>query len=361
MATNDRTAIQAAIKRATGVAHRDVEALDARAATELRDLYRTAASDIAERIRLYGAGGDSITLAELRSILEQVNARIAELTAVRNSLLSGTLRSASDLGVRPYGLDAAAAMESSARALRAVRSFIGADGLQLSDRIWRIDRATRDRVVNAIESAVIQGQGAAQAAVEFMRAGQAPPAELGTKMDQARPGAVAKAAYAAIMEGDQTPMQNALRVFRTEINRAHGEAYMQTGEDRPDFGGWRYLLSPAHPGPDICDLLSTQNLYGLGNGVYPTREKTPWPAHPNTLSFIEIVFADEITAADRAGKETPLQALDRLTPDQRKGALGVGKSAIHDEGQLTAGMIRSPLSVVQKRIGGAKFSIGAKK
>ncbi|MEQ1658508.1 MAG: hypothetical protein ABL896_06990, partial [Hylemonella sp.] len=100
--------------------------------------------------------------------------------------------------------------------------------------------------------------------------------------------------------------------MRTEINRAHGEAYMAGGESTPDFAGWRYLLSPRHPAPDICDLLATQNLHGLGNGVYPTREQTPWPAHPNTLSFVEMVFLEEVTQADRTGKETELQALARL-------------------------------------------------
>ena len=33
------------------------------------------------------------------------------------------------------------------------------------------------------------------------------------------------------------------RVFRTEINRAHGEAYMAAGEGTPGFAGWRFLLS----------------------------------------------------------------------------------------------------------------------
>lgn len=126
---------------------------------------------------------------------------------------------------------------------------------------------------------------------------------------------------------------------------------MMGGEDHPDFGGWRFLLSPAHPEPDICDLLSRQNLHGLGPGVYPSREKLPWPAHPNTLSFVEIVFKDEIGAADKAGKETPLQALARLTPEQRAGALGKGKADLFDEGRLTQGMIRAPLGAVQQRVG----------
>ena len=148
-------------------------------------------------------------------------------------------------------------------------------------------------------------------------------------------------------------MDNAMRVFRTEINRAHGEAYMAGGEGKPYFGGWRYLLSPQHPEPDICDLLATQNLHGLGKGVYPSRAKCPWPAHPNTLSFVEIVFKDEIGEAERAGRETPLQALARLSPETRRGVLGKTRGELFDAGLLTQGMIRAPVAAVKKRVGAA--------
>ncbi len=46
-----------------------------------------------------------------------------------------------------------------------VRRFVAEDGLQLSDRAWRLDRHARDIIVNAIEMAVIQGHGATQAAL----------------------------------------------------------------------------------------------------------------------------------------------------------------------------------------------------
>lgn len=100
-----------------------------------------------------------------------------------------------------------------------------------------------------------------------------------------------------------------------------------------------------------CDLLSAQNLHGLGAGVYPDRERCPWPAHPNTLSFVVIVFADEISDADRAGKETTLQALGRLAPEVRAGAVGKTKAEYFDQGLLRTGMIRSPLRAVNARLG----------
>lgn len=105
-----------------------------------------------------------------------------------------------------------------------------------------------------------------------------------------------------------------------------------------------------------CDLLSTQNLYGLGPGVYPARDKCPWPAHPNTLSFIVIVFEDEITDADKAGKQTSMQALQALSDEQKRGVLGVGKAEILAAGKLTQGMIRTPLSKLKARVTGLDAS-----
>lgn len=350
---------KAAIKRATGLAQRAVESLDAETAQALIDLYRQQAADIGARISAHAVDAGNVALAELRSLLEQIGEILDRLRTARDDLLEQALRAAAEYGARPVlgtvtasgaVVSSAASMRVAEDALRFAQTFVAEDGLQLSDRIWRLDRAARDRVVNAVEAAVIQGHGAGQAAREFLARGERVPAEVANKINAANAADLSKTAR-TLLTGTGSPLDNAMRVMRTEINRAHGEAYMMGGEDHPDFGGWRYLLSPAHPAPDICDLLSTQNLYGLGPGVYPSRAKTPWPAHPNTLSFVEIVFKDEISPEDRAGKETPIEALARLSPERRRGALGKGKAEIFDDGKLTQGMIRSPLAAVKKRIG----------
>jgi hypothetical protein len=351
LAATPRTAEHARIRRASRAARAKVRTLDAEARRELVSMYRTAAEDIAARVRGYGVGDESITVAELRQLLDQVQGRLGVLTQSRDGALGGALSRSAQIGTDTFQLGAAASMKINEDALRFVRAFVAKDGLQLSDRIWRIDRQAREQVTNAIERAVIQGQGAAQAAAEFLRAGRPVPDDVLTKVSAGRASRVAVDAHNALVRGDDTALANAQRLFRTEINRAHGEAAMLAGADHPDFGGWRYLLSPAHPRPDICDLLSTQNLYGLGEGVYPNREKLPWPAHPNTLSFVEIVFADEITAADRAGKESPLAALARLTPGEQRGVLGAGKFELYKDGKISQGMIRTPLAAVRKRIG----------
>lgn len=64
-----------------------------------------------------------------------------------------------------------------------------------------------------------------------------------------------------------------------------------------------------------------------------------------------MVFAEEITDADRAGSETALQALQRLAPEVRDGVLGKTKAEYFDQGLLRTGMIRAPLRAVEARLG----------
>jgi hypothetical protein len=350
----DRLAIQAAIKRATKTAQRAMDELDAETLADLEKLYRQAAADISSRIARYSGPDGNVSIAELKSVLAQVESRISELSAARDALLRDSLISSAEFGTNPFtdtaSMSEMAAMRINNEAVRFVHTFIGADGLQLSDRIWRLDRHARDAVVNAIEMAVVQGQGAAQAAREFLVRGEPVPIEIKGKIDAANAARIAKETTDSLMTGSGSPLDNALRLFRTEINRAHGEAYIKGALEHPDAAGVRFLLSPGHPKPDICDLHASANLYGLGPGVYPSRDKCPWPAHPNTLSYVEVVFKDEVTNLDKDGKETPMQALARLTPAQQIGVLGKNKHEAFKSGLLTQGMIKAPWSAVQKRI-----------
>jgi hypothetical protein len=342
---------RAAIRRATLAAQRDMDALDARSLKALQRLYREAAADVAARIRAQAGNDDNIALQELQSLLAQVNARLGALAQARDAALDAGMAEAARLGTRPVqaALGAAASMRINEQAVRFVQSFIAEDGLQLSDRIWRLDRHAREAVTGAIERAVIQGHGAVQAAREFLARGEAVPGDVAAKMNAANAGRIGKAAGEALT-GAGSPMDNAMRLFRTELNRAHGEAYIEGALSHPEAAGVRFLLSPAHPEHDICDLHATANLHGLGPGVYPSREACPWPAHPNTLSYVEVVFRDEVSEADRTGKESPMQALERLTPAQQRGVLGAHKHEAFKEGKLTHGMIRAPWSKVRARI-----------
>lgn len=355
-------ATRAAIKRASQQARNAMQALDTTNVDELLKMYSAAMVDVRAAIRARVGADDLVPVSQLKDLLRQIEDVIDQLGERRDALLTYGLEAAAELGVRPYTmggvlatgragqatLTSVAAMRISTEAVAFVQSFTAADGLKLSDRLWRLDQGAKEVLTRAIGRAVVSGWDAAKAAAQFMYSGQPVPGDVRARLYGAKADALVR--QADLLTGEGGEVWKADRVFRTEINRAHGTAYMQSAEQTPGFGGFRFLLSPRHPKADICDLLASQNLYGLGAGVYPDAKTCPWPAHPNTLSFVEMVFADEVTAADRAGKETVTDAMGRMSPDVREGILGVEKSALNDAGLVKPWMIRSPLHAVKDRL-----------
>lgn len=351
----------AAIKRASQQARNAMRELDAAGVEQLLQMYHRAAEEVRAQIYAAADAGDLVPQHRLQALLDQITGVIGRLGAERDALMQAQIGEAAALGVRPFTaqgvlavggseavIDSAAAMRINQAAVDFVMRVRQGDGLDLSERVWRLNQGAKEALQRAIASAVIRGNSAARAAQDLVMQGQKIPGDMAQLAKGGLAGHVAR--LADLLTGDGGEVWKAERVFRTELNRAHGEAFMAGAIGTPGFAGFRFLLSPAHPEPDICDLLAAQNIHGLGPGVYPTRELTPWPAHPNTLSFLEIVFADEISDADHAGKETELQALQRLAPEVRAGALGVNKAQYFDRGLLTKGMIRATLGAVEQRL-----------
>lgn len=355
-------ATRAAIKRASQQARNAMQQLDGQALDALMEIYSDAMLEVRAVIRAKVDAADLVPLGQLKDLLRQIEDVVDQLGAKRDALLVQSIETAAELGVRPYtlggvaatgmssqaSLTSAAAMRISTDAVQFVQNFTAADGLKLSDRVWRLNQGAKEVLTRAIGQAVVSGWDASKAAAQFMYSGQPVPGDVRARLYGARADALVR--QADLLTGDGGEVWKADRVFRTEINRAHGTAYMAGAQATPGFAGFRFLLSPRHPKPDICDLLAAQNLYGLGAGVYPDAKTCPWPAHPNTLSFVEMVFADEVTAVDQAGKETVTDAMARMGPDVREGILGVGKSALNDAGVVKPYMIRSPLYAVKARL-----------
>jgi hypothetical protein len=348
---NTRTATQAQIKRASELARENMDALDAQVLDELTRLYQRAASDIQSAIRSYADSKGSLRLEVMRDLLRQVAERLAQLESARNTLLNAGLTSAALIGGTPMAGVGASLTQISDDAVRFVRAFVAADGLQLSDRLWRLDQGAREAVARAIQSAVVQGYSASQAVNEFLINGAAAPADLLDKIGAANAQRMAAKVGEALLTGDGNARANALRVFRTELNRAHGEAYAASADQVPGFAGFKYLLSPGHPRPDICDLHASANLYGLGAGVYPDRQRLPWPAHPNTLSYFDVVFVEEISAADRQNVETRTEWLRRQPAAKQADVLGgIDKQRAFVQGHLNENEFTAPWRVVEQRL-----------
>lgn len=76
---------------------------------------------------------------------------------------------------------------------------------------------------------------------------------------------------------------NARRIAFTEHQQARGEAEVQHFLDEPLVQAIKRSLSPnrgPHATTDVCDMLTSQDLYGLGPGVYPIGKAPPLAAHP---------------------------------------------------------------------------------
>lgn len=284
---------EAAIREGMRVAQKAMVNLDASGQAEVARIYREAAAALRELIAQHADADGSLSLTQMRSLLQQVEGRLQTLAGETGKLVDEGLRVSAELGAQPFlktEVDVSALMRVPDEAVRFVRAFVAADGLQLSDRLWRIERGARDAVVNAIERSVVMGHGAAQAAREFLARGVAVPGEVQGKLDAANATGIGREVTELMVGNGKAgggAMAQAARVFRTEINRAHGIAFMSTAETTPGFKGFQFTLSPNHPKPDICDELAKNDGFGLGEGVYPSMAEflKVWPAHPNTLSF----------------------------------------------------------------------------
>lgn len=230
-------------------------------------------------------------------------------------------------------------------------SFRAADGLQLSDRLWRVASTAQTELRVLVENGIMRGQSSYQAALEYIQQGKPVPAALDLGLQARQAAKLAAKAEALLVNPSGDVLYAAHRVLRTEMNRAYVESNVACLAQHPDVIGIRYLLSPLHPKTDICDLYAAANLYGLGPGVYPPNE-LPYPAHPNTLCTIEAVFIDEVTDADRAGKQTAFEWLAKQPPDMHAGVLGgKQKAAAFQAGQLHENELLAPWRDISARLG----------
>ena len=257
-------ATRAAIKRASQQARNAMQMLDRDTVDALQALYTDAADQVRAAILARVDGSDTVPVNQLRALLRQMEDLIDDLAIRRDALMAQGLEEAAALGVRPYTLpgvaatgragqavlSSEAAMRVSEEAAAFVKIFTAADGLTLSGRLWRLNQGAKEALTRAIGQAVVSGWDAQRAAAQFMYSGQTVPADVAARLKGAKAGALERAAD--LLTGDGGEVWKAERVFRTEINRAHGTAYMQGAEKTPGFGGFRYLLSPQHPKPDVC-------------------------------------------------------------------------------------------------------------
>lgn len=287
------------IRKATLVAIAQRDAYVNSSTDDIIALYQKAADDLAAQIR--GDDGRRVEPLELHNLLASMTAVLRRLDTLRDTRLENDLHTLAVMAGMPFGEALTFSQRNRIKdeAVKFVQEFVHADGLQLSDRLWRLSRRATDTVSEHLKAAVGNGDDAFHAVMGSLGSGADVPPHIAKAYDASRAGAL-RQSLRDVMTGSPDPVTGggvvyqAERLFRTELIRAHGESYMGMAFETDGVRGVRFMLSPRHPKPDICDTHASADLYGLGAGVYPTRESCPWPAHPNTFSYVVAVFDDKI-------------------------------------------------------------------
>lgn len=162
-------------------------------------------------------------------------------------------------------------------------------GLNLSDRIWEKGAKTRQTLGEIIQAAIAEGEHPTRVARMLE--------------DYVRNGANTFAVnYPNMMKRiGSLPMDlsyEALRLARTEMASAYGEATKRSAKLSPATEGIRWTLSNAGVSCDVCKGNADHDS-GLGRGVYRVDDLPEYPAHPNCLCVLITVNIDTDDLIDR--------------------------------------------------------------
>lgn len=152
------------------------------------------------------------------------------------------------------------------RAVMAMLARTRADGLMISDRIWKAAETWRNSSTRLVEDAIARGLDSRKLARELYRYLK-PDVWTAHKMEtRKRLGVPKNVSY------------EAMRLARTEINNAFHEGMIAANHGVPGYIGISWLLSDSHPATDVCDDMASNMFHGEP-GFYPRGEEPTRP-HP---------------------------------------------------------------------------------
>lgn len=303
MTAADRRAQQilTASQKARALMLRDLRLRD----DNIVETYRRGAINIRAALDRAADAEGAVSVRHLEGLLADIQRQLADIATRRNSEIDFGLQAAADFGAEgaAVGISNAAGLavggsfhRVSREAVEFIREFIHADGLQLSDRLWRLDRGAKQTVGEILEDAIIQGTSARDTARAILRRGEPLTDEIKAKMGlntSAKIGSEIENLLTPV-KGMGNPVYRARLVAQTEINRAHRHAYERQTREFDFVKGMQWHLSKSHPRPDICDTYAEQDLHGLGPGGYPFDKMPPnRPAHPGCICFDTAILDDE--------------------------------------------------------------------
>jgi len=206
--------------------------------------------------------------------------------------------------------------------LEIAAEFLYDDGLNISGRIWRMDRDARDGMNQVISLAVSEGKSAWQLAgelEEFLGADADCPRWTSTRLYKRSKKDIAAGDMTGLITNPNCDGQgvayNALRLARTEIQKAHALATDRVMANSPWVEKEKINLSAQHPKRDICDDVVEAG--EDGEGVYEKGE-IELPLHPNCLCYKTAVLMpdEEFTSKLNAWMKGEDTSPDQFTWEQ---------------------------------------------
>jgi hypothetical protein len=171
------------------------------------------------------------------------------------------------------------------------------DTLNLSARIWNVDGAGRDAINNVLMQGITDGDSAWNIAKKlegFLGAGQDCPRWTSTRLYGRTASDKSAGDTTGLLSGNDCDGRgvsyNALRLARTEIQKAHALATDKLMASQPWVEKEQCHLSASHPEHDECDdvISNGEN----GEGIYPVGT-IEYPLHPNCFCYKTAVLMDE--------------------------------------------------------------------
>lgn len=140
-------------------------------------------------------------------------------------------------------------------------------GMTISDRIWDLTSRAEQDINRLLANNIAKGSSSREIA------------------DQIEKYIFTKGIDSDFQSGPgiyRSPLKNALRIARTETNRAYTKATAAWADNKPWVKGIRVTLSPAHDKEDDCDDVVSEQ---PDDGYSPDEFSSIIPVHPHCMCF----------------------------------------------------------------------------
>ncbi len=269
------------------------------------------------------------------------------------------------------------------------------DGITLSERLWKFDKATHAGVNQVLQEGIRQGAAAGRVVMAMQRsmerahggqrfkiierqkddwvkdlytAGQNlindPEAQqrwtaavshveehilqLAETSSRAAAGRVLEQIKKAVDKGSEELMDKAVRwwvydkqlyhlkrIARTEMTTAGHRAIIASTVDDEDIIGYQWRLSSSHPRADICDYYASIEM-GLGKGVWSKEAVPGHKAHPHCMCLL----VPRVLPIQRKGSASYSEFIENASPDQQAQLLPKWAQNLRELGVPVQDMVR---------------------